>query len=100
MQELEYKEKLRQLQDDFDMSKKRLMAEYAKSQAKFSIGDIIKDNRVALKVDKIVASIDIFGMPIPVYCGPELKKNLTPMKSGNRVIIYGNNKAELIKKND
>jgi len=90
-----YKAKLKQIEKDFETSKYALYQEYALSNAKFKIGDTIKDGRWAFVIDKITTS-KYFDLPEPVYHGFELKKDLTPKKSMERVTIYGN-KAELIK---
>ncbi len=97
MEEKEYLEKLKKIETDFDAAKKSLYSEYGLSKAKCAIGDIIKDSRWALKVDKITAYIDFFGIPEPVYHGFELKKDLTPKKNFSRVSIHGNNGVEILK---
>ncbi len=94
MTEQEYKFKLNKIQIDADLETRNLHIEYANSIALFKIGDIIKDERWAFKIDKITYYI-IGGMSMPVYHGFELKKDLTPRKDKNRVAIYGN-KATLI----
>jgi hypothetical protein len=91
MDESEYKKRLEIIERNFEMEKKKLMYEYGMSKVIFKIGDIIKDERWALLIDKItVAKPFGFSMPEPVYNGPELKKDLTPRKDNSRVSIYGN----------
>jgi|JI10StandDraft_1071094.scaffolds.fasta_scaffold1196755_1 hypothetical protein len=98
MTEDEYKAGLTVLENNFEMAKKKLMWEYGMSKVIFKVGDIIKDERWAMLIDKITVS-RTFGsrLPEPLYQGLELKKDLTPRKDGNRVSIYGNN-AQLITK--
>ncbi len=96
MEEKEYREKLKKIEADFKTARETLYSEYGLSQAKCAIGDIVKDNRWALKVDKITVSKG-FGLPEPVYHGFELKKDLTPKKNFSRVAIHGNNGVEVIK---
>lgn len=95
MTEQEYNERMDKIQSEYEAAKRQLYIDYAKDQQKFKVGDIIKDNRGIMMVDKIGA-VKGYGLPIPVYEGIELKKDLKPRKDGNRVAIYGND-AELIK---
>ena len=97
MEESEYNEKLKQIETDFELSKTNLYREYGLSQAKYKVGDIIKDHRWALSIDRITVNV-MFGTVEPVYHGFELKKDLTKRKDCNRVTIYGNNGVELISK--
>ncbi len=96
MTDLEYDDKMLQIENAFEIAKKSLYKEYALSNAKFKIGDMIKDYRSALVIDRITASGPMFGKPEAVYHGFELKKDLTPRKDKSRVAIFGN-KAELLK---
>ena len=95
MEKEEYKLKLKEIEAEYDAKKKALYKEYALSNAKFKMVDIIKDERWTIKVDVISTYIG-FGDPEPVYRGYELKKDLTPKKSMERQSIHGND-AELIK---
>jgi hypothetical protein len=95
MEKETYLEKLKEIEKHFEVSKSNLYREYALTNAKFKIGDTIKDERWAFTIDKITV-YKMFDMPEPVYHGFELKKDLTPKKNGNRVTIYGN-KAELVR---
>ncbi len=94
MEETEYKKRLEIIEHNFEMEKKKLYWEFGMSHVIFKVGDIIKDERWALIIDKITVAKN-FGLPEPVYHGFELKKDLTPRKDKNRVSIYGNN-AELV----
>ena len=94
MKKLEYEDKLKEIEAIYIGSKKELYRKYALINAKFKIGDLIKDSRWCFIIDKILVSINSH-FPEPVYYGFELKKDLTPKKKNNRVCIYGNN-AELI----
>ena len=91
----EYKLKLKEIEAEYGANKKALDKEYALSNAKFKVGDIIKGERWTIKVDTISTYVWC-GEPEPVYRGYELKKDLTPKKSMERQSIHGNN-AELIK---
>lgn len=96
MTEAEYKDQLKLLDSSFHNAKLKLANEFVNGNAKFKIGDTIKDGRYAFVIDEINIYLS-YGLPVPVYRGFELKKDLTPRKDKNRVGIYGDN-AELIKK--
>lgn len=97
MKEQEYNERLKKIESDYEQAKRLLYIEYGKSQAKFDVGDIISDETVTIKVDKITV-YKSFGFPEPVYNGVELKKDLTPKKNRNKSAIYGSHKITLIEK--
>lgn len=96
MEETEYNERLKKIEADYEQAKKKLFVEYGLSQAKYKKGDIIKDHRWTMLIDHISVS-KTFGLPEPVYTGPELKKDFTPKANGSRVSIFGNKGIELIK---
>ena len=96
MTETEYNEKLKKIEADFDKAKKDLYIEYATSNATFEKGDIIRRHMQILLIDRISVHKS-FGLPMPIYHGLELKKDLTPRKDRSRISIYGND-AELIKR--
>ena len=97
MEPTEYKEKLKQLGEDYEAATKKLKIKFALSNAKFKVGDIIKDERWTILVDKITTSVRFDRLPEPVYHGVELIKNLTPNKKGTRNSIYGHHGVELVK---
>lgn len=96
MTKQEYDSKLKEIENAYEKQLENLYIQYGLSQAKFKVGDIIKDHRWTLLIDKITVSKS-FSEPKPVYRGLELKKDLTPKKIPNRVSIYGNNEVELVK---
>jgi hypothetical protein len=93
---LMYKQRLENLEKNFEKDKRQLYHDYAMSQVIFKNGDIIKDERWILRIDKITSYVGFHSLPQPVYSGYELKKDLTPRKDRNRVSIHGNG-AELVK---
>lgn len=97
MNEKEYKEKLKQLEVDFEANKKQLYIDFAQSNKRFEIGDILKEHDKIILVDKITTYI-AWGLPEAVYHGYELKKDLSIRKDKSRGSIYGDKVAELIKK--
>ena len=96
MTQEQYDLKLKDINNSFEEAKKNLYIEYAKSQRKYKIGDIITDGSVILLIEKFGTN-KTFGMPQPTYIGKLLKKDLTPRKSGDSECIYGNHNVELIK---
>ncbi len=96
MDEQTYNEKLKKIDLAYHQAKVGLYIEFAKSHEKYKIGDIISDSTSIILIDNITSNKS-FGLPEPVYHGPELKKDLTPKKNSNRHSIYGSNKTNLIK---
>ena len=96
MTELEYANRMKEIEKSFDDAKRQLYIDYAKSQRKFNIGDVISNGSVKIVVEKFGTS-KTFYLPQPTYIGKELKKDLTPKKNGNTEIIYGNNRVKLIR---
>lgn len=99
MTEEEYNSRLEAIDRKAEDAKYDLYKKFVNDQVKFKVGDIIKDHRWILKIEKITAYKG-FGLPEPVYKGRELKKDLTPKKDGNIVAIYGNEGIELIKEDE
>ena len=97
MTELKYKELLQEIENNYTASKRQLYIEYAASQRKFKIGDIIKnDNGTILEVQRFGSSVS-YSLPKPTYIGKALRKDLVPKKNGDIETIYGNDSVELIK---
>ncbi|SRR3972149_3709259 len=96
MEEAEYNKKLQQINVDYESAKRALYQEYGLSKAIYKVGDIINDTIRTMLIDKITVSVS-FGVVDPVYHGFELRKDLTPKKSGERGSTYGNNDTKLIK---
>ena len=97
MTEQDYKYELQVVETEYLKAKRNLHVKYAESQRMFKIGDIIRSNTdVTIKVEKFGTCLGI-GNPQPTYIGVELKKDLTPKKSGIQNTIYGNHGVELIK---
>ena len=64
----------------------------------FKVGDIIKDERFAMLVEKIGATTLFSELPMSIYYGIELKKkDLKPKLNGGRVSIFGNSGVSLVK---
>lgn len=84
-----YEQKLNEIENECSQKKTKLMVDYGLSQKKFDVGDIITNNIYTIKVDKITV-YKSFGLPMPVYHGVELTKELVPKKNKNRGAIYSN----------
>lgn len=95
MSEQEYNERLSKIELAFEAEKKKLYWDYGISQAKFKVGDIIKDHRWIIKIERITVS-KWFDFPRPVYVGIELTKKLEPRKIKSVQHIHGNKGVELI----
>jgi len=97
MTELKYKELLQEIENNYTASKRQLYIDYATSQRKFKVGDVIKnDNGVIIEVQKFGTSVS-FSLPKPTYIGKALRKDLVPKKNGDIETIYGNDSVELVK---
>ena len=96
MAETTFNERLKKIDADYGTAKKALYIEFAKSNEIYKTGDIISDSVKTILIDRITAHKS-FGFPEPVYNGVELRKDLTPKKSGERGAIYGNRQTKLVK---
>jgi hypothetical protein len=96
MTESEYEEKMAEINKAHEDAKRQLYIDYAASQRKFKIGDIISNGHVTILVEKFGTN-KTFGLPQPTYIGKELRKDLTPKKNGSTNTIFGNNHVERIK---
>jgi len=97
MEDSEYKTKLKLIDADYALAKRKLQVECAHRNEICSVGDIITNNIFTIIVDKILAYVNVDGVPEPVYTGQELTKTLVPKKSKERGAIYGNNNVRILK---
>lgn len=95
----EYKEKLKQIRDEALQKEKDLNREFAKSNRKYSIGDIISDSGCTIKIEKYGIDFDSSRLPVIYYLGTLLKKDLTPMKKPTTRSVWPSNICEPIVKN-
>lgn len=98
MTEQEYKSQLKTLSDSYEAAKKKLHIMFASANRIYKVGDIIKDNHQIIVIEKFGTHMGFDQIPIPKYIGKMLKKDLTPIKSGDIGAVYGNNNTELLKK--
>lgn len=74
-----------------------LKVKFAFANNPYQMGDIIKDHQSIIRIEKIQATTaNLQKYPECVYSGPQLKKDLTPRKDGNREQIWQSNVKEKI----
>ena len=95
MTEDDYKEKLKEIDEQREKARRDLFIQYAAEQRKFNIGDIISNGYTTIVVEKF--GTYVFTTPEPKYIGKELTKKLEPKKNGGVGTIFGNRGVELIK---
>lgn len=94
----EYKLKLTAIRNEALENEKLLNREYAKSNRKYTIGDIISDSNGSIKIDKYGIDFDSNRLPVLYYLGTELNKTLEPKKKHSTRAIWPSNICEPIKK--
>lgn len=100
MTDEEFRKECSQLGQEFDeyeaawkKRKQELINRYARENARFQIGDIIRANETTIRVDEIYGletkyTIYVRGIVYVVYRGVILTKKLEPKKSGEIFTIY------------
>ena len=88
MEYKEYEDKLKELKVEFEQKKERLIKEYVDANNPYKIGDKVTDHANSIIIEKIKYHISLTGIPCAVYYGPELKKDGTPKKNGNKTYVY------------
>ena len=90
MEYQEYEDRLRELKVEFEQKKMKLVKEYVDANNPYKIGDKVTDpyQEVSIIIEKIKYHISLYGFPCAVYYGPELKKDGTPKKNGNKTYVY------------
>jgi hypothetical protein len=76
----EFKQKLQELDSEFEKRKRDLNKEYAFSNNPYKVGDIVTDHIGFLKIQTMKHTVSQYNLPQCVYFGIELKKDGTPMK--------------------
>ncbi len=88
----EYKDKVKQLESDFEALKTEAMKEFVRANNPYKKGDIITDHIGTIKVESMRFSWGGLGStPCAIYYGVELKKNGEPKKNGNKRSMYQSN---------
>lgn len=91
----EYDIKLKEMSQKHEFEMHGLYKEFAYGNAKYKVGDIVKDHKCVILVDKVTVS-KFFGLPEAVYQGFELKKNLERKVNNARNSVYESNRIDLI----
>ena len=91
MEYQEYEDRLIELKVEFELKKTKLVKEYVDSNNPYKIGDKVTDHACSIIIEKIKYHISLSGFPCAVYYGPELKKDGTPKKNGNKTYVYQSN---------
>ena len=85
MTQEEFKIEVRKINEQRDKRLKEVREIYAFSNNKIAVGDIFKDHIGCIKVEKIQMTMAAAnGIPSCTYYGHILKKDLTPIKSGDK----------------
>lgn len=85
-----FKKQMEELEKQKRVSRQRILDQWAKDNAKYKIGDIIKANDVIIKVTRIKGYLSYYlegGLYISYY-GDALTKKLTPRKDGWQTDIH------------
>lgn len=81
MKKEELEIELKKLELDYENRKRQLLKEFCDKNNPYKIGDIFTDHIGSIKIERIKYSLSLYrGNPCCVYCGIELKKDLTPKK--------------------
>ena len=91
MEYQEYEDRLRELKFEFELKKTKLIKEYVDANNPYKIGDKVTDHVCSIIIEKIKYHMSLSGFPCAVYYGPELKKDGTPKKNGNKTYVYQSN---------
>ncbi len=75
----DYKKQQKELEENFITSKKNLAIQYTRANNPHKIGDIVCNNDICIKVEKIIPYLD-YDKPECIYKGSLLKKDLKPTK--------------------
>jgi len=92
MTQEEYKNKIAELTEKFELDKQTVRREYAFSNNPHKVGDVVTDHIGSIWIEKIQFTTDfISNLPCCIYTGVELKKNGTPTKKVNRRTVHQTN---------
>jgi len=96
MTQKEYNEKMDAIKHEYSEAKKKLYIQYATSQIKYDLGDIIIGCGTIIKIERFGTHI-YRDFPKPSYIGRQLRKDLIPRKDNAIGRINGNEGVKLIK---
>lgn len=87
------------LEKELKESLKKLAIEYVKKNKKYNVGDIIREPRGFLRIDKVSYSYYLSEVPKIIYTGFELTKKLAPRKDKSMLHTTEESVLELVVKN-
>jgi hypothetical protein len=84
LQDLEMK--IKELENEFEHRKKLVITEYCEANNPYKIGDKFTDHIGTILIEKINYTFRMGPLSNPgcIYFGPELKKDGTPKKNGDK----------------
>ena len=97
MNETKFNELLQEIETNYTKAKNQLYVDYAASQRKFKIGDVIRDKRGVLIEVRKFGTWSLKNTAKPYYTGIALRKDLQPKKNGDVDTIFGNDDVELVR---
>lgn len=95
MKDCEYKDRVRQIENESAEKLQALAKEYAFSNSSVKVGDVVIDNIGAVLVGKIQYT-SVPGLPQCVYTGIGLTRKLSPRKDGKKRQVWQSNVKEVI----
>jgi hypothetical protein len=87
----EYKKIIAEIDNKARQDKFAVAREYALANNTVKVGDVISDHKSTILVDNIIITASVSSKPMCVYDGIKLKKDGTPVKSGERDTVYQSN---------
>ena len=89
--------KIRELEQEFELKKKKAMTQPRDANNPYKVGDKFTDQIGTILIESIYYqfNIGLFGPLCCVYFGPELKKDGTPKKNGNKRKAWQSNDVNL-----
>lgn len=87
----EYRDIKEAYRKNYERAISDLNKEYALANNPYAIGDKIRDHYQYIQIEKVNPYMPSFGeLPCCTYHGPRLRKDGTPMKSGEYGVVYQN----------
>lgn len=86
-----YKEKVKELEKEYESKKLQLMKQFVDANNPYKIGDVVIDHVGAIVVEKITYSLGFNSFPCAIYFGIELKKDGTPTKELSKRNVWQSN---------
>ena len=84
MTKQELEQKLKELQQDYELKQKEVIRQFCDANNPYKVGDKFTDHIGTIIIEKIRYSYTLTRIPACVYFGSELKKDGTPKKNKSR----------------